>query len=168
MALFTERHCYGFHYQDISHYRASLSSSARWTLTTDAEEWMPGHSLYWEDVCMALKTKRVVLLNTYLFNRWINQTPWSLWFCHCSYSARRDSSPELSQLFWRFLFIIIRGGELPMRVGVPWYADGASSFLSIFIKVLGVELRSPGHVAFAHWAILSAQPLHVISSFFLW
>lgn len=37
-----------------------------------------------------------------------------------------------------------------MRVGVPWYAYGASSFLSIFIKVLGVELRSPGHVAFAH------------------
>lgn len=37
-----------------------------------------------------------------------------------------------------------------MRVGVPWYAYGACYFLSIFIKVLGVELRSPGHVAFAH------------------
>lgn len=37
-----------------------------------------------------------------------------------------------------------------MRVGVPWYAYGASSFLSIFIKVLGVELSSLGHVAFAH------------------
>lgn len=42
MAPFTERHTYSFHHQDTAHHSASLSSSARWTWATHAEEWRPG------------------------------------------------------------------------------------------------------------------------------
>lgn len=76
MAPSTERHTPSIHHQNTSHYNASLSSSAMWTLSIDAE--LHEGTVAEMSALVPPRSSTSFYSTHYLLNRSMNWTPWSL------------------------------------------------------------------------------------------